>query len=179
MFLIILNGLAMEAVIVIVSAIFLVTVTLGFHVAGLVMLLRWLRPYFDRPPTRVLPMARVLIRIATGQILAHLITISVWAVFYLWQDCLPNSEAAFYFSGGTYTTAGSGDLMLARPWRLLAPLEALVGILMCALSASIFFAVVNHFHRAARESLTKSRSSLGSASWGDDGPGQGHPRLGY
>jgi len=37
---------------------------------------------------------------------------------------------------------GYGDLVLPKPWRLLAPLEGLVGILMCGLSAGLFFATV-------------------------------------
>ena len=68
--------------------------------------------------------------------------ISIWAFFYLWQECLPDAETAFYFSGVTYTTIGYGDLVLAKPWRMLAPVEGLTGILMCGLSASVFFAVV-------------------------------------
>jgi ion channel len=151
MFLIILTGLVMEAVIVILSAFVLVTVTLGLHVGGVALLLRWLRPYFDRPPTRLLPIALVLIRIAMWQILAHLTAISFWATFYLWQDCLPDSESAFYFAGVTYTTAGYGDLVLLKPWRLLGPIEGLTGILMCGLSASVFFAAVNHFYRVRHE----------------------------
>ena len=60
----------------------------------------------------------------------------------------PDAEAAVYFSGVTYTTIGYGDLVLAKPWRLLAPIEGLTGILMCGLSAGIFFAVVSHIYQA-------------------------------
>ena len=42
----------------------------------------------------------------------------------------------------TYATIGYGDLVLPREWRLLAPLEGLAGILMCGLSAGLFFATV-------------------------------------
>jgi hypothetical protein len=35
------------------------------------------------------------------------------------------AEVAFYFSGTTYTTVGYGDVALAKPWRLLGPLEGL------------------------------------------------------
>ena len=56
---------------------------------------------------------------------------------------LPNAEAAFYFSGVTYTTVGYGDFVLAKPCRLLAPVEGLVGVLMCGLSMGYFFVVVN------------------------------------
>jgi hypothetical protein len=62
---------------------------------------------------------------------------------FFWQGCLPDAESAFYFSGVTYTTVGYGDLVLPKPWRILAPIEALTGLLMCALSGGLFFAVVS------------------------------------
>jgi hypothetical protein len=39
-----------------------------------------------------------------------------------------------------------GDLVLPRPWRVLAPIEGLTGILMCGLSAGLFFAVVSRIY---------------------------------
>jgi len=34
----------------------------------------------------------------------HPVEASIWGVFYLSRGCLPNAEAAFYFSGSTETT---------------------------------------------------------------------------
>ena len=78
----------------------------------------------------------------------HLAEILVWGLFYLWWGCLPDAEAAVYFSGVTYTTIGYGDLVLAKPWRVLAPIEGLTGILMCGLSTGVFFAIVNRIYQA-------------------------------
>jgi len=69
--------------------------------------------------------------------------IAVWALFFWWQNCLPNTESSFYFSGVTYATIGYGDLVLPHAWRLFAPLEGLVGILMCGLSTAFFFFVMS------------------------------------
>jgi hypothetical protein len=55
----------------------------------------------------------------------------------------------------TYTTIGYGDLVLPKPWRMLAPVEGLTGILMCGLSASIFFAVVNRIYTSRLEATGK------------------------
>ena len=77
--------------------------------------------------------------------LIHLVEISVWGLFYFWQGCLPDAESAIYFSGGAYTSLGSGDLMLPKPWRILAPVETLTGILMCGLSTGLFFAIVHRW----------------------------------
>jgi Ion channel len=80
-------------------------------------------------------------------ILIHLAEISIWGLFYFWQDCLPDAESAFYFSGVTYTTVGYGDIVLSKEWRMLAPLEALAGILMVGLSTGLFFALVSRWIR--------------------------------
>jgi hypothetical protein len=105
------------------------------------VLSRWAK-WHPRAPTRFWPITWLLIRLAWCLILIHLVGISVWGLYYLWQECLPDAESAFYFAGVTYTTIGYGDLVLKEPWRLLGPIEGLVGILMCGLSAGIFFAVV-------------------------------------
>jgi hypothetical protein len=64
------------------------------------------------------------------------------AFLYRWQHCLGDAESAFYFSGVTYTTLGFGDVVLPPEWRMLAPIEGLTGILMCGLSAGLFFATI-------------------------------------
>ena len=83
------------------------------------------------------------IRVTWWLILIHLVEISVWGLFYFWKGCLPDAESAFYFSAVTYTTIGYGDLVLSEPWRMLGPIEGLIGILMCGLSTAIFFAMIS------------------------------------
>ena len=97
---------------------------------------------------------RMLLRMIWWLVLLHLVEISIWALFYLWRGCLPNPEASFYFSGATYTTVGYGDLVLAKPWRMLGPIESLMGVLMCGLSTGYFFVVVSRIHQSRHESST-------------------------
>ena len=121
----------------------LVAITVAIHAVGLgIVLSRWAK--LPRvPPTRFWPITWLLIRLAWFLILIHLVEIAVWGLYYRWQECLPDAESAFYFAGVTYTSIGYGDLVLKQPWRMLAPVEGLAGILMCGLSAGIFFAVVS------------------------------------
>ena len=120
----------------------LVAITVAIHAVGLgIVLSRWARLH-PLCPTRFWPITWLLIRLAWWLILIHLVEISVWGLFYFWRECLPDAESAFYFAGVTYTTIGYGDLVLKEPWRMLGPVEGLSGILMCGLSAGIFFAVV-------------------------------------
>jgi hypothetical protein len=98
------------------------------------------------PPSETWPIVWLLVRLAWLLILIHALEISVWALFYRWWDCMPDAESAFYFSGVTYTTLGYGDLVLPQRWRLLGPVEGLTGILMCGLSAGLFFATVTRIY---------------------------------
>jgi hypothetical protein len=128
------------------SACLLVALTMAVHAIGLGGLLRSLMKPVARPPVGFWSNTWLLIRVMWWLTLIHLISISIWGVFYFWQDCLPDAESAFYFSGVTYTTVGYGDLVLPKPWRMLGAVEGLTGILMCGLSTGLFFAVVTRIY---------------------------------
>ena len=137
--------LSANGICALLTALGLVVVTVAIHTLGLDALLRvMIRAHalnisgFHRVTPWVFGMACWLM-------LVHLIEISVWGLFYVWQGCLPDAETALYFAGVTYTTVGYGDLVLLKPWRMLAPLEALTGILMVGLSTGFFFAAVTRW----------------------------------
>jgi hypothetical protein len=124
----------------------LVVVTVAIHAVGFSALLRAMIRSHALDKSGFRPVILLVISLTCWLILIHLAEISVWGLFYFWQGCLPDAESAFYFSGVTYTTVGYGDLVLPRPWRMLAPLEAITGILMCGLSTGLFFALVTRWH---------------------------------
>jgi hypothetical protein len=121
----------------------LVATTVMIHATGLGMALSHALHSTVRPDTRFWPITWLLIRIAWFLIGIHLFEIAVWALFFWWQNCLPNIESSFYFSGVTYATIGYGDLVLPEEWRLFGPIEGLTGILMCGLSTAFFFGVLS------------------------------------
>ena len=120
-------------------------VTVVIHAVGFDLLLRAMMRSHALDTSGFQPVTRWVIGLTCWLILIHLVEISIWGLFYFWQGCLPDAETAFYFSGVTYTTVGYGDLVLAKPWRMFAPLEALTGILMCGLSTGLFFAFVSRW----------------------------------
>ena len=126
-------------------AVGLVVVTVAMHAVGFDVLLRAMMRWRALDTTGFLPVTRLVIGLTCWLILIHLLEISVWALFYFWHGCLPDAESAFYFSGTTYTTVGYGDHVLTKPLRMLAPLEALTGILMCGLSTGLFFALISRW----------------------------------
>jgi len=123
----------------------LVMVTVGVHTVGFSALLRTIMWSQALARSGFRLAMGLMLGLTCGLLLIHLAEISIWGLFYFWQDCLPDAESAFYFSGVTYTTVGYGDLVLAKPWRMLAPLEALTGALMFGLSTGLFFAVANRW----------------------------------
>lgn len=128
---------------VLLTAWALVVLTVAVHTIGLAVLIGRLLKSHAAPPTAFWAVTLLLTRVAWFLILIHIAEIAVWGLFYYWKGCLPDLESALYFAGVTYTTTGYGDLLLQQPWRWLGPLEALTGILMCGLSAGVFFAVVS------------------------------------
>jgi hypothetical protein len=134
----------------------LVATTVIIHAAGLGVLLSHALRSTERPDTRFWPITWLLIRVAWLLIVLHLVEIAVWALFFWWQECLPDAESSFYFSGVTYATLGYGDLLLPKEWRMFGPLEALTGTLMCGLSIAFFFAVLSRKFLQRLPSNTKS-----------------------
>ena len=124
----------------------LVVLTVAMHAVGFSTVLRAMIRSHALDQSGFRPVIGIVIGLACWLILIHLAEIAVWGLFYLWRGCLPDAESAFYFSGVTYTTVGYGDLVLPKPWRMFAPLEALTGILMCGLSTGLFFALVSRWH---------------------------------
>jgi hypothetical protein len=83
-----------------------------------------------------------MLRLMTAFIVLHVFEILLWAPFYRWL-CFPLWESAFYFSTSSYATVGYGDIVLPQMWRTLGPVESIIGVLMCGLSASFLFAIVS------------------------------------
>ena len=120
----------------------LVSITVSLHAIGTTALLRTLLVSHGWKNPGYVNFISLLISLTCWLLFCHMVEIAVWALFYWWQGCLPDAESAFYFSGITYTTVGYGDLILPPSWRMLAPIEALTGILMCGLSTGLFLAVL-------------------------------------
>ena len=121
----------------------LVAITVIIHAGGLGLVLSHVLQSTVRPDTRFWPITWLLIRIAWLLIVIHVFEIAVWALFFWWENCLPDMESSFYFSGVTYATIGYGDIVLPEEWRLFGPIEGLTGILMCGLSTAFFFVIVS------------------------------------
>jgi voltage-gated potassium channel len=138
------------------AAIVLVTLTLSLQCAGMAAVIAWARPSFAIGVLRlgVIRSAMLMMRLMTAFIGLHILEILLWAAFYRWL-CFPLWESAFYFSISSYATVGYGDIVLPQMWRTLGPVESIIGVLMCGLSAGFLFAIVSRLiDREARASGT-------------------------
>jgi hypothetical protein len=129
-------------------ALALMACCVAIHAAGVSWALQQLRSRPRQAP-RFWTSVRLFVFVSAWIVLLHIAEISVWALFYLWRDAMPDLPSAMYFSAVTYTTTGYGDLVLAEGWRLLGAVEALTGILMCGWSTGFFFAIVNRLDDVA------------------------------
>lgn len=130
---------------IVLIACLLVVITVAMHAVGFSALLRAVMRSHALTMSGFLPLTRLMVGLACGLMLIHLAEIGVWGVFYLLQECMPDVWTAVYFSGVTYSTLGYGDIVLPGQWRMLAPIEAMTGILMCGLSTGLFFAIINQW----------------------------------
>ncbi len=115
---------------------------------------------------------RISLIALTGLItfLAMVIEILAWALLYLSQGAISDLEQSLYFSSVTFASLGYGDITLPTPFRLLASLEALVGILMAGWSTALLVAVAQKCL-----SLREQHTSQQRASANGDGQGNREP----
>ena len=121
----------------------LITLTLWLQSAGVAALVTWVRRALGGNMRKMgaFHVAALVVRLAMAVVVLHGLEILLWATFYRWR-CLPSWDSAIYFSASSYSTLGCNDVSLPSEWRTLGPLESVIGVLMCGISASLLFAIV-------------------------------------
>ena len=135
-------------------AVGIVIVTLWLQSVGLAALILWIRRAVASDLHRLGPLrsAVLVVRLTAAIIALHGALILFWASCYR-RLCLSSWESALYFSASSYATVGYGDVVLPSNWRMLGPLESIIGVLMCGISVSLLFATVTRLvSRDARTS---------------------------
>lgn len=125
------------------TAVLLVIATLWLQCAGIAALILWVRKALAGDIYRLGPFrsAMLVVRLTAAIIVLHGLLILFWASCYRWL-CFPSWESAFCFSASSYSTVGYGDVVLPAHWRMLGPVESIMGVLMCGISVSVLFAAV-------------------------------------
>ena len=107
-------------------------VTLWLQCGGLAALIVWVRRSLAHDLHRLRPFrsAALVVRPTAAIVAMHGLLVMLWAGCYR-SLCLSSWQSAFYFSASSYVTVGYGDIVLPSNWRMLRPLESIIGVLMC------------------------------------------------
>ena len=137
-----------------VAALGLILVTVAVHVSGLYVLTLRLLKIGDRGLSkRGSPyLLCLVVSLTLFIVMLHMFEVWIWAAFYLAAAGFDDWQTAVYFSLGSYSTVGSDQVVLSREWRVLGPVEGILGTLMFGLSAAFLFAVLIEMHRRRQES---------------------------
>jgi len=95
---------------------------------------------------------RVLCSTAAVLLSLHILEVVVWGVAYLMLDggeLVTSFEEAIYFSMVTFASLGYGDVVIDGPWRLLAAIQAMTGLLAFGWSSALMFAIVQKIWEAS------------------------------
>ncbi len=84
----------------------------------------------------------VMVTIVLLLMLAHMVEIAVWSLFYAFVQAAPEGSDLLSFAFVNYTTLGYGDVTPVKAWQLLGPMAAMNGILMFGWSTAVLFEVL-------------------------------------
>lgn len=126
----------------------LIILTVIIHAVVLDKLMRLLEQYGTRffRWFRMMWRTYILVIAVLGVFCAHIIQIWLWALFYLSVHALPTLEEALYFSTATFTTAGFGDVVLGKDWRLVSSFQAANGFILFGWSTAFIFEVMSRLY---------------------------------
>jgi hypothetical protein len=140
-----------------IASFILVSVCVLIHTLGLVLIADWVirHPLKLEPKFNIRRHAQLLTLVFALIILLHLVETLVWAAFYDLWGLFSNFETSWYFSLGSYSTVGYGDVVLPAKWRMLGGVEGITGALLCGLSTAFLFLLV---HQIFERRLAKPRA---------------------
>jgi len=78
----------------------------------------------------------VIVLVVFGLFAAHSVEIWMYAILYAFLGIFENFETALYFSTGTFTTVGFGEVVAGPKWRLLTAIESANGFLLIGWSTA-------------------------------------------
>lgn len=78
----------------------------------------------------------VIVMVVLGLFFAHAVEILMYAGLYHFLDIFDTFETALYFSTGTFTTVGFGEVVAGPDWRLLTAIESANGFILIGWSTA-------------------------------------------
>ena len=141
----------------------MVALTVIIHLTGLGMLARTLRAGRQLPMRRKTAPIFLLILAAIGLFAIHTVEIWTFAALYLMLHAVPDFEQGLYFSTVTYATIGYGDVLMAKPWRVLGAIEGATGVIMLGWSTAFLVSLLAQSRLLRHDWLTVDPENGGPA----------------
>ena len=137
----------------------MVVVMVVTHLVGLGLLIRLLQSH-----SRLLKQVRLtpltlLLTATVGIITIHSVEIWTYAGLYVALDAFRNFEEALYFSTVTYASIGYGDLLMPKPWRILAAIEGAAGVIMLGWSTAFLVSLLNQLKLLRHDWLSREEAA--------------------
>jgi voltage-gated potassium channel len=125
------------------AAAVVIFLSLWLQCGGIALLVHWVRGAVTDTVHNLAPYrsAMLVVRFSGAVIILNGLEILLWACWYR-AICLPSWDSAIYFSASSYSTVGYGDVTLPPTWRILGPLESMVGVVMSGVSVGLLFAIL-------------------------------------
>lgn len=139
----------------------MVVLTVIMHLIGLALLARALRTAMRWPPSVKLAPIAMLVAAALGLFVIHTTEIWSFAALYLVLQAAPDFEQALYFSTVTYASIGYGDVLVAKPWRILGAIEGATGVIMLGWSTAFLVSLLAQSRLLRHDWLTIEDHSAG------------------
>jgi hypothetical protein len=119
-------------------------ITIAIQALGTVVVIKMVRMAAQHLSGRRKIETLVVVMAASGTLLTifHLLEVMVWAQMYALTGAT-EPDNIYYFAFVNFTTLGYGDLIPARPWRILGPMTAANGMLLFGWSTAVLFSVLS------------------------------------
>jgi hypothetical protein len=94
------------------------------------------------PRLKTLANIRLLMGAMLILMLGNLLQITIWGALFVWLGEFTELSEAVYHSAVNYASLGYGDIVMSKSWKLLGPLEAVNGVLMCGMTAGVLMSML-------------------------------------
>lgn len=134
----------------------MVMITVSVHLVGLAVLVRGLRSHHRLAKRLKISPLTLLLGASFGLFFLHTIEIWLYALLYLLLGATTDFESSLYFSTVTYASIGYGDVLLAKPWRILGAIEGATGVIMLGWSTAFLVSLIVQLRLLNHDWLTPS-----------------------
>ena len=83
----------------------------------------------------------------------NLLQIVMWSMLFVLLGEFTERYEAIHHSAVNFTSLGYGDFVMSKAWKLLAPLEAVNGVLMLGMTAAALMAILPSMIKTQQETM--------------------------